>query len=182
VAVHEAGHAVAAWCCTAVRSVRVDIGEGEGWTRWKTVTIERQDDWTSLVISLAGIAAENYVFGSFHAHESQLDLLKALKLARALTRSGRTAAEKPANDLVPFGRIFVETIGNEEQCALQSGYSEAKRLVVSHGERYFRLVSLILMCPALSERQLEVALGPRTAVALLNRIGASVFLCPRRGG
>src|SRR5271166_3771290 len=76
-AVHEAGHAVAGWCCTLVGEVAVATIEAKsgGYVRHSYYKIDGPEaEWCEMVISLAGVVAEATVYSRWRTRGCEQDL------------------------------------------------------------------------------------------------------------
>lgn len=180
IAVHEAGHAVAAWSWTLAVNVQVRTEKADGGGE---VTYDRligNDPaatlWGMLVIKLAGVAAELFVFRVFRAKNAESDLAMALSIAGELVGIG--AGERYARESCSFffERVYSDTLEPAELRVLNAAYLQAKALVVNHDVRYWRLVSLLLACGNVTEKQMETVLGTRAPVAFLRKLGVTTFV------
>jgi ATP-dependent Zn protease len=200
-AVHEAGHAAAAWCCTAVSEVssaRIDAkngGEVEYLFYGGARTAEHA--WCGLVITLSGIAAEGLVYsrwktrnqltfegGDGYLLSKEKDLAAALTLAEdILSLSG--ACPWPRDEamarLSPDPRKIYKKISNEAADVWQESYWMSKSLLRAHGASFFELVSLLLAKRKASSSDLEIVLGKRR-VALLAAMGSWIESVVREEG
>jgi ATP-dependent Zn protease len=175
-AVHEAGHAVAAWCCTLVSEVTIATIEakdrGAGWdggfvnyTYYRTYW--SSGDWCKMVIALAGVAAEALVYSRWRSTGSERDLLQALEIAEGLVAKG--AAEH-----IPWQRLG-ETPGRAPDLGkafktrppaavaenLNEGYRMARHVLGSHGGAFFKVVSMLLAKKSTTRADMEQVLGKR---------------------
>ncbi|HYX19560.1 MAG TPA: hypothetical protein VFA98_01800, partial [Thermoanaerobaculia bacterium] len=86
VAVHEAGHAVAAWCCTLVAEVKIATIEdkgGGGVVKYSYVPSPNPAaPWCCAVIALAGVAAEAHVYARWKTAGAHKDITDALTYVR----------------------------------------------------------------------------------------------------
>jgi ATP-dependent Zn protease len=179
-AVHEAGHAVIAWCCTIVPSVKVaTVEDPMGGMVLYTCREPKEPEaaWCRAVIALAGVAAEAHVYGRWKTRGSEGDISKALAFVREI---GPREVAPPwmkigeAGSKVPdFGKLFHGGIGALERERMKEAYRMARKIVATHGGDYFRLVSALLAMKTTSEVHLEKILGKRRVVAL-SLFGADV--------
>jgi ATP-dependent Zn protease len=183
-AVHEAGHAVTAWCCTIIISVdEARIDADGGLVRWMMRDYNSSDvRWCNLVISMAGAAAEIAVFGKVRTGESKKDLLAARSKAEELVGKGDDTSPWRKRCVVaeslPFAQIYVPAITSEEELILRNAYIEAKTIVRAHGERFYQIVSALLAKGTLKEHDLEKILRKRTFIQLVGMMRPT-FIFPK---
>ena len=171
-AVHEAGHAVAAWCCTLVAEVTLVTIEhktkewGGGIVNYSFYGIDWMDErWCKMVISLSGVCAEAMVYSRWRTFGSQLDLAKALALAESLAAKPidppwqRLGSEfGPVPDLA---RAFKTKPSPAAVENLAEGYRMARRVLRSHGGAFFKVVSMLLAKKSTTRSDVEELLGKR---------------------
>lgn len=176
-AVHEAGHAVAAWCCTLVAEVTVATIEHKGkdwsgglvnYSYYGTDWLEGR--WCKLVIALAGVAAEAMVYSRWRTSGSEIDLAQALAIAEDLAgvaggkidppwrRLGGNEAAGSAPDLARAFKTKPSAAAAEN---LEEGYRMARRVLRSHGGAFFKVVSMLLAKKSTSKTDIEALLGKR---------------------
>lgn len=178
-AIHEAGHAVAAWCCTGVtRVTSAEIDDKKGVVKMMFVIDGSQETaWCRTAIMLAGIAAEMLVFPKTKSLESQTDLLAARELASTLTTDPPWSVSVPGT--LPFDKLFATPLSDKERLALHNAYTMAKYIVIAHGRKYFRIVSMLLAQKNASEADMERVLGNRNFMSVVGIFKTS-FVMPRR--
>lgn len=184
IAVHEAGHAVVAWCSPLAWNISGTVSDtdGNGRVSYKRHASKDPDRiWLDTVVKLAGLAAEVHVFKRFRSLPSYQDLLYARAHAQHLVSLGAASRYSTEERLLPFHRMFHTPLEQAEERILNAAYREAKRIVSHHGSKYFRLVSLFLTCKTVTEQQISTVLGSRARVVLLGKMGVVTFLCPRKG-
>lgn len=188
VAVHEAGHAVAAWFCTAIAAVdRVTIdpapaaalGLGTNDITGGHVAhrMARLDNWRwcAAVVDLAGFAAEAMVFDSVQTLPSARDLTDARDNVRAC---GGLSYPWPTPDVSgpEFASYFVEPPSTAEVAGLAKAYYTARHVVLAtHGSDLRRLANALRRRRYITEPGLVGLLGSRK---MLHTIG----LLSGRGG
>lgn len=191
-AVHESGHTVVGWLCTTttqIPSVTIENANG-GITMIYSFIIENTNTnintntntntnnaWCKLVIDLAGVAAESFVFGKpVQSKPAASDLSKALSKAKMLIGT-KPPWDIPAIETsLPFEKMFTE-ITLKEAAVLKHGYAMAKRLITKHSVGYYRLVNTLLAKKTITEEDIKEALGSREAVKLWGRFsGKPSFL------
>ena len=166
-AVHEIGHAVAAWSCTLVDCVeRVTISPLGGSVVYQLrCTDDDGQRWCALVISLAGPAAEAMVYRRWKSKPARYDLRHARKLAAELVERGSLMPpwQAPTQKVrVPFDRAFSDGVSPQQVAIMSQGYSEARRVVRAHGSSYYRLVAKLLRSLRLGTDDLAVHLPKRS--------------------
>ena len=180
-AVHEAGHAVAGWCCTLVGEVTVATIEDKsgGFVRHSYYAIGGPEaEWCEMVISLAGIAAEAMVYSRWRTAGSEGDLSRALALAKSIDARGQESlpwdrlgfAAGPVPD---FTKMFKAELPTAVLENLEEGYRMTRQVLRSHGSRFFKMVTLLLTKRAVTRFDMERALGKRhfeTLIAVGTRL------------
>jgi len=164
-AVHEAGHAVAAWSCVCVTRINVATIETDdgGLVEYMIHSTEKSDGmWCWLVIILSGIAAENFVHGKARSTSSYRDFERALGVAKQLAVQGTSPPWKPlTGSVIPFARIYASSLDPKEIEVLEQGYQMARYVVRSHGHRFHRIAALLLTHKTVREVDVEKVLGRR---------------------
>jgi len=168
-AVHEAGHAVAGWCCTLVGEVSVATIEDKngGFVRHSYYAIGGPEaEWCEMVISFAGIAAEAMVYSRWRTRGSEGDLSRVLECAKKIGAEGQ--ANLPWDKLgsvdgsVPdFKKMFKGELAPFVLENLEEGYRMTRCVLRSHGSRFFKMVQLLLTKKAVTRFDMERALGKR---------------------
>lgn len=183
-AVHEAGHLIAAWCCTGVCSidsvtVRADDTGTVAFWFWRPAKekLARATAWCDVVIALSGIAAEAMVFRKFRTGKARSDLAQAIASARLVDGNTCPALEGPS---VPFDKIYAAGCSPDELAVLQAGYRMARKVLVAHGDIFYKVVNAILTMGYISEEQMATILGRRDFVKIVGRLGAKpTFIVPK---
>ncbi len=173
-AVHEAGHAGAAWCCTLVADVDLATLEHKN-KEWEGGLVSysfygldwMEDRWCKMVITLSGVAAESMVYSRWRTYGSGPDLTKALKIAESLA-SATSPVEPPwrrlgvASGPAPnLARAFKTKPSHAAIENLEEGYRMARRVLRSHGGAFFKIVSMLLAKKSTSQTDIEAVLGKR---------------------
>jgi ATP-dependent Zn protease len=180
-AVHEAGHALAALRCTLVTKVtQIVIQEDElgGEVTWQIAAEAPNTAWCTLVVALAGLAAETFVFGKVRSGPSSSDLMKARKLATEIATTGRTTPPwGTAKKSWPFRfTMYATPLTAGEHQILQAAYDTARGLLVTHESSHAYLTSRILACGRVDQALIEEWFGSRRfMVALGDAFGGRFF-------
>ena len=171
VVLHEAGHALLAWHCTAVSDVlhvdtRVALdGSPGGYVRnaWLTAAPKPAIHWCRLVVALGGVAAEMMVSRRARSGPASEDLMEAAALCRAIVRVGGVDPpwSPPRDRGLAFERVFVDQLTAEELRVMRSGYSMARDLLEMRAAALASLLVLLAERPAVRGDELRRALGPR---------------------
>jgi len=153
VAVHEAGHALvyALLFGRAPQEVKINIASFEGgynsYVRLKAKT--RQNALDKVCTTLAGRAAENWVFGNHHATSgSESDLTQATEDASHFIRyhgfGGRLSRTDVADE--PNEHVNTDVMPSNEaiEALLQEQYERASALLHSHVKEFQSLVDALL--------------------------------------
>lgn len=182
-AVHEAGHTIAAWCCTLVPSVdrvSIEVKTG-GITEYLVYDQEAHEGiWCSIVISLAGIAAEIAAWGKMRSMECESDLQKALKNAKILVADGHTEPPwkvSPRSASLKFEKIFRELDAEHGQ-VLSDCYHMAHSILEAHGNNFHKVVSLLLTKKTVRTGDIEAILGQRTFIKIAGLTAAAGWSKP----
>lgn len=179
-AVHEAGHAVAAWCCTMVSDVRITIeAKHGGQVTWMMHGEGGDVTWHRLVIALAGAAAEAMVYERSRREASSKDDFRAAReYAEAL--GGEPPWVDPGGSTLAFEKIYVAPpLLPATRANLEAAYRMARHVIRAHGRDYYRIVSLLLTHRTVREHDVARILGHRAPLRLLAPFGAR-FVLPRR--
>lgn len=173
-AVHEAGHALAAWRCSKVVEIRCVTIDGPtgGFVDYAAPPPRTADElWCQLVIILAGIAAELAVYRTTRSGPAERDLRFARRRARMLAALGGPAPpwtlrtkEPPAQR---FERLYERPLSAGEATALRVGYDKARLLIRDSHAQHGRLVALLLHQHTLDHAAMRVLLGSRAWVRLI---------------
>ena len=177
VAVHEAGHAAAAWCCTLVSEVKVATIEhkgGGGIVHYAYLNVPSPAaSWCRAVIALAGVAAEAHVYARWKTAGSQEDIEHALEFARQARGHAPPWERLVGKHNLGFQKMFSGKIEDEDLVFLEESFHMARRILRAHGGDFFKLVSALLAMRTARETHLEPVLGKRRA-ARLAVLGADV--------
>jgi len=178
-AVHEAGHAVAAWCghpyVVRISKITIDDGSmGEGRVEYATTKgrngkLEADRVWCDIVVSLGGIAAEMVEFNRMRSGPAKSDLEQARQSVAALVSAG---AKNPPWDVAevaavadgPFDMAKVYrsvSEGSEEARILNLCYDRAKYLVVRNQSLLEKVTESLLQTGVLTGISLVRIFGLR---------------------
>lgn len=166
-AVHEAGHAACAWCCTLVSEVRVASIESKGGGGHVLFEYRGypgpEGAWCQAVISFAGVVAESMVYGKWDTRGSKADLeaafasvLDANGFEPPWERLGETGGDVPQLERMFARKPPKMTLQNLEEC-----WRMARVIVEAHGGKFFKLVSVLLAHRTAKTLHMEEVLGKR---------------------
>jgi hypothetical protein len=180
-AVHEAGHAVAAWCCTAASDVHITIEAKDG---GKVTWMMHGDSidvlWHRLVIALAGAAAEAMVYKRSRPEASSASDFQAAREYAELIGRAPAPWGDPGGPTIAFDKIYrASPISTPARANLEAAYRMARRVIRAHGRDYYRIVSLLLTRRTVREHDVVHILGHRGPMRLLAPFGPR-FVLPRR--
>ena len=180
-AVHEAGHAVAAWCCTAATDVRITIEASDGGRVDWTMNDSGIDvEWHMLVITLAGAAAEAMVYKRSRREASSKNDFRAAREHAERIGSTDSPWKDPGGPTIAFEKIYhAPPLSTTARANLEAAYRMARHVIRAHGRDYYRIVSLLLTRRTVSERDVVHILGDRAPMRLLKPFGPR-FVLPRR--
>ena len=171
VAVHEAGHGVAAWACTMAHTIdriSIDVADEEDAAGKCGVLVlpltASAALWCNAVINLGGLAAEVMMYGKMKTWTARRDLLQARALVGQLI--AREATEPPWSTIagpytLPFGRMYDPPLSDEELRVIGHAYRMARTVVSTHRERHGRLVGALLYKRQMSNADVLSVLGHR---------------------
>lgn len=167
VAVHEAGHAITAWLCTAVVNINhITISDHGGQTN-VTMTKKSLDAfWCDLVITLAGFAAEVTIYRNGRSGPMANDLLIARELANILIQNGANTSpwKKVSSGTLNFQKMFQQPLSENERQVIEAGYQHARYLLQQHLSSHHRLVVYLLRHRTVTEKEMETLFGKRTFI------------------
>ena len=179
-AVHEAGHAVAGWCCTLVGEVSVATIEDKdgGLVKHTFYAVPGPAAlWCEMVISLAGVAAEAMVYSRWRTKGSERDLARALGYAEQIGAAGQAGLPwdklSPGGKVPDFGKMYGARPSPEALENLGEGYRMTRKVLRSHGSGFFKMVSLLLTKRAVTNFDMERVLGKRRFETLI-AVGARI--------
>lgn len=170
--VHEAGHALVAWHCTAVAYVesvdtmKTGYGTRGGHVRnaWLANAPQPALDWCRLVVTLGGIAAEMIVIRRARSGPASEDLMEAAALCRRIVQAGGVDppwSHRPRERRLAFERVFVEQLTEEELRVMRLAYAMARDLLAQRLLALARLLALLIERPIVRGDDLHPALGLR---------------------
>jgi ATP-dependent Zn protease len=171
-AVHEAGHTLAAWCCTlvdTVDSVTIERPEGGHVLYRQNVADTTEGVWCELVITLAGLAAEISEFNVIRSGESESDLQKSLASAKNLASNGSTKSPWGTfsrEKTLKFKNMYRDLEPVHEQI-LAEAYTMCHEIIEAHGNKFYKLVSVLLTKKTISQSDLESVLGNRSFINIV---------------
>lgn len=177
VAVHEAGHAIAIWYCTATSQLAcvstLSDGETAGHVKYKLREAPLHQ-WCVAVICLAGVAAEVKVYGVARSGPAKADLLQALQAIRS------TPEDHPWGHLtgkvLPFRSMYRSTLSDREVEGLTAAYRAASTMLDAHNRAFRKLVKALMSRRILTEKELTPILGNRERIF---QLGTAHFLRPQ---
>lgn len=173
IAFHEAGHAIAAWICPHVQEVSLATIESEfgGMVLFKVFA----KTWPQIVISLAGIAAEQIIFGKFNAKPAETDLLSARALCKKINIENIPIKSRMTLGL-SFDKIFLQKLSKKEKIILSAAYLKAKEILSDKKILLIKLTSSLLLLKSMNEKQLSLVLGKRDFIKILASFNGKDFL------
>jgi ATP-dependent Zn protease len=125
--------------------------------------------WCDIVIHLAGMAAEIAAYGRTRSGGCSSDLTRARNLARVLHAKGKT--QPPWKILerkhtLSFDKIIVDLDPQHGQI-LRDAYHMAHAILEAHGNKFYKVVSVLLTRKTASAADIESVLGPRAFVKVM---------------
>lgn len=165
IAIHEAGHLIAAWYCpTVTRIYSVRAGTIDGVVLYEVIqTSTAIAMWNDLVISVAGITAQLWVQKSARAGDSENDLVKAADLVKKLASMcvARVAFPIETSDRDSITRMYSRKFTADEAHLLEAAYLKARTILIRTEPDYYRVVNAIMTGATLDQKTLESLLGKR---------------------
>ena len=175
-AVHEAGHLVAAWYCTAVGRIEAasihgagsNVPGADGFVRY---TCDDDANWCAAVIAMAGMAAEVIVFNRVNPTNSSDDLSVA-RNRLSLESRPRWALPDSTTPRLPFQDMFRGPLPGELLNDIQHAFHVACLILQHYRERFLKAVSILMTLETVRESDLHELLDNRQATRILNMSGA----------
>lgn len=174
IAVHEAGHTVAAWCCTQVvevQSVTIEASTGGFVLYTFNTNMTPESRWCSIVISLSGMASEIQAYGKMRSGPCGSDLEKSVAAARELIVSGDVTPPwkppKKRDGTLQFEKMF-SGLSTDEKQILDECYHMSHVIIDTYGEKLHKIVSMLLTMKTIKSSDLEKVLGPRMFIKVAN--------------
>ena len=174
-AIHEAGHAISAWCCTLVINVETVVvkdGGHEGHVRSEYFALETpKARWCHLVILLSGVAAEAMIYRRGRSAGSKKDLMTALEHAESIADESPPWKKNVLHRSIDFSKMYEPRPSPQTIQNLEEGYRMAKHVLCANEARFYRVVSALLAKKSLSKTDLEPLLGSRKKMRFLMPFG-----------
>jgi ATP-dependent Zn protease len=171
-AVHEAGHTVTAWCCTLVPEigdVTIEAEDGGATRMWLYSQDSHESRWCDMVIYLAGMAAEIAAFGKVKTRGCGPDIERALSQAKKIAESGNVTPpwKSPSRKKSLEFDKMIHSLDPQHAKVLSEGYRMAYSILEAHGNRFYKVVSVLLTKKTASSTDIEAVLGPRAFVKIM---------------
>lgn len=171
VAVHEAGHAVAAWWCTAVAEIQeITIDSPTG---GHVVCSYRDADckenyWGRLVINLSGMAAEAYIYQRLRSGPAMKDLIDARKTVQKIIESDWEVPpwKVRGQTSLAFDKMFLIPLSEKELKVLRHAFQLAKELVERRIKNHTDFTIAILKNRTIKQDELIQLFGNRSFASL----------------
>lgn len=167
-AAHEAGHAIVSWYCIDVERVeKIIINDYKGCVFH---LVRKGAFFERAVISLAGIAAEVFLYKKFRSGPAKDDLIKSkFFIEKIIKNLDDTQMSTPIN--VPmkldFQKMFASNLTKQELLLFNKAYSTACNLIKYHQDKYFKLINELLLKKSLNNYEIEKILGSRLSIFFL---------------
>lgn len=182
IAVHEAGHAITAWWCSAVTDINhviIDNHRGHVDMTIKNNTLDAI--WCNLVITLAGLAAETTIYRNVRSGPAATDLLAARELVNILIKNGSTSPSWKINHsstTLSFEKMFQAPVSEIEKKVMDAGYQHARYLLEQYFNDHHRLVVHLLQHRRVSGMEMETLFGNRTSTTMFGLFRATFVGAP----
>ena len=177
-AVHEAGHVIVAYCCSAVKnivsvSIVPDLNKKDsGITH---IEFNSPPNWCDVIIALSGMVGEIITYGTCSYGAIEKDLIMAKRITKKLLlRKVPFTFDVPASQSVKFIGAF-EDVEPEEAMMLEISYRMARHIIVSQQDKFHRLIALLLHHKICNESQLSSVLGSRIHLKLITDNTSFIF-------
>lgn len=185
-AVHEAGHTIAAWRCTAVTRIHEVTLDGPhgGYCRYEFLDCRTAAElWCLTVIQLAGIAAELTVFDKTRSGPAEKDLRQARRRAQLLAQHDEPPWSLPPEPgpTARFDHLFHPPLSTDEARVLHVAYRKARQLIRDSRHAHARLVALLLHQRTVRTPALTQLLGTRAFTRFLRTLQNKPRFVERRG-
>ena len=171
-AVHEAGHVVAAWCCTLVHKIgdiTIEHKQGGVTAFWTIQKESPESHWCYIVILLSGMAAEMSAYGKTRSGGCGPDLESALEKAKLIAKSGSSDPPwgVPPCKYTPDFANMITALDPVHKRILTASYCMAYSILEAHGNDFYRIVTVLLTRKTASASDIESVLGPRAFIKLM---------------
>lgn len=182
IAIHEAGHAIAAWWCSAaerIENLTITAKNGGGVMNYRAYNSSETDHyWCLLVIVLAGWAADNVISNKFRIAEADSDLNKAKEFAKLIQSSYKLPPWIIKTVSLPFPFQNFYSVSSNELAILQQAFEFAKFVIVKQKKLHLELVKLLMKRKTINSSEIEELLGNREMIRT-SGITQSAFYFPR---
>jgi ATP-dependent Zn protease len=183
VAVHEAGHTIATFACNKVEKIIyafIDKDNGGVSYLFKD-NKSAKSSYASMVICLAGLAGELSVYNKCNGIHATKDLVSAIEYLDKLLLLdfSKIKINKSKADIT---KMYKRSFSDLEKDILNSAFYDAKNLIKDYGDKYFKLISLLLAKNKISESDIENICGSRFSIKLTGHLPSQdvQFFKPRR--
>ncbi len=173
--VHESGHLLGAWFCTAVTKLNhLEVNDNGGIVHctYFANPSDPKINWTRAVISLCGIAAETHVYKRFRSGPSRNDLQEAADYVKNMRGHILPAPITDIETSLDFSKIYKDqdlTAG--DLYTLTNAYKQARKLIRDREEQFYKLISMASSLAAynntkVTEKHIEAVLGSRVLIKI----------------
>ena len=165
-AVHEAGHATAAWFSIFTESIDSLLirPDGSGQIVYAVYATKKPEShilWCDMVVALSGFCAEGRVFGRFRSEQCSKDLVEARRCAELVV--GTNPPWKPQIlRTIKFHEAYQDPVKDDVREALQIGYTMACTLLETHNSKMLACAKRLLGKKTLTEADLQEIFGKRS--------------------
>lgn len=182
VAVHEAGHAIVAFCCSKVVSItsaNIDIDHGSVIYIY-SCNKSAKSLYAQMVISLAGLASELINYNKCNGIHAEKDLQNTLDCLDKISIIDLSKI-KLHKTKIDISKMYSRSFTDLEKRILNSAYYDSRNIIKSFGEKYYKLISLLLSKNKVSESDMENILGSRIFIKMTGQTFNSdlYFIYPR---
>jgi ATP-dependent Zn protease len=187
-AVHEAGHAISLWWCSAIKylmHITIIKPDGGGEVRYMHYYLDDNNSdllWCELVIALGGLAGELVVIKKFSTTPATKDLMVARETAAKLEKLNTPPPpwkEIQVTKPTPFQDFYTAPLTPAELSSLNQAFEYAKYLIKTRIDDHKKIVSKVLKLKTLTEEQTMKLLGSRDEVRDIGKTEQFGFHLPK---
>ncbi|MFH1047387.1 MAG: hypothetical protein V1738_03730 [Patescibacteria group bacterium] len=163
-AIHEAGHILACWQLPSIKYIscaKISTRASKVAITYEYAPSYRSFASDTLLISLAGLAAELEIFRYFQAKSSRDDLRHALRAARIINRTSHRAFTPISSLMLDFADIFVNEPSYSVNQIMNWHLMRTQNLIRQHDVKLIQLALALLDRDELSHNDIYRVIGAR---------------------
>jgi len=152
-----------------IGDVTIEAEDGGATRMWLYSQDSHESRWCDMVIYLAGMAAEIAAFGKVKTRGCGPDIERALSQAKKIAESGNVTPpwKSPSRKKSLEFDKMIHSLDPQHAKVLSEGYRMAYSILEAHGNRFYKVVSVLLTKKTASSTDIEAVLGPRAFVKIM---------------